>query len=625
MLPLLALAGCAQSVKLGQEQIADADNDGFSEASGDCDDGDDTVHPGAPELCDGLDNDCDASIDEGPASPLYYEDLDGDSYGNDDTAIGSCIPIVGRVSQGGDCDDDDDDVHPNADEHCNDVDDDCNDITDDQALNATPWYPDYDGDGYGGDAATLQACVAPLGWTDLGGDCDDSRGDVHPGVPDTPGDGVDSDCSHDVYLWPDRSGTEVVGATIYGDGDSFPSSFCPLGDLDHDGAFDLFVGGAALGDSAAMDAGYVYPGPVVGTLQPDDAYVRLEWADGTAGFGSACAAAGDVDSAGTADLLVGAPQAARVQLFRGERLNAWDATEPDAEIQGQTAGGFGSSVASPGDTDGDGVSDVLISAPQETDGAHSGAVYVYSGADWEGWHLGALRRISGDSGPAAALSGVGDVDGDGLADFALGCPAAEEDRGRVDIFIGGLGASSASVWARIEAVDPGQAFGASLAVGDLDDDGVTDLVVGGHGQRDPATPQGKTWIFAGVTLANGTATPDDIAARTLTGGPEGEYSSWAVAVPGDVDGDLVDDLVVSGTTPEGGSSNGQIALYFGPLPAMETAWEYAPIVTGESGSQRFGALLGGFGDLTQDGHGDWGASAETSLGPALYVYPGRAE
>ncbi len=107
---------------------------GYSEQAGDCNDNDHRDHPGATELCDGRDNDCDGETDEGLTFQTFYEDKDGDGYG---VAHGetreACGAPPGFASQVGDCADDDNTRHPGADEVCNSLDDDCDGQVDEGA------------------------------------------------------------------------------------------------------------------------------------------------------------------------------------------------------------------------------------------------------------------------------------------------------------------------------------------------------------------------------------------------------------------------------------------------------------------------------------------------------------
>ena len=100
---------------------ADLDGDGYGDPSGlvnactppegyvantdDCNDGDNVIHPGADEYCDGLDNDCSGSVDDDITLVTFYADNDGDGWGDETNTVVACAPPTGYVAQAGDCDD----------------------------------------------------------------------------------------------------------------------------------------------------------------------------------------------------------------------------------------------------------------------------------------------------------------------------------------------------------------------------------------------------------------------------------------------------------------------------------------------------------------------------------------
>ena len=175
----------------GSSGYDDADADGFP-ACEECDDANAAVNPAATESCNEVDDDCDSVIDEDPIAdaPTWYQDVDGDGYGDAATGVATCDPGAGWVMDATDCDDARADINPAASEVCDGIDNDCDALVDDNddsldSSGASSWYTDADGDGYGDDGSVTTACAAPIGTSALGGDCNDADTAFHPGADES--------------------------------------------------------------------------------------------------------------------------------------------------------------------------------------------------------------------------------------------------------------------------------------------------------------------------------------------------------------------------------------------------------------------------------------------------------
>ncbi len=206
---------------------------GYAATGDDCDDTDASIHPGATEVCDGLDNDCDELTDDADSDVTgqnaYYFDSDGDGYGTDDNVTLTCdtTPPQDTTVRGGDCNDDDPSINPGATEVCDGVDNDCDNDVDgfDDSLDGTPFYPDVDRDGYGDAAADPTAgCpdYPPAGMVEDHSDCNDDDSSIHPGAEEVCDGGIDNDCDGQA----DDNDADVIGQNTYyrdNDGDGFGS------------------------------------------------------------------------------------------------------------------------------------------------------------------------------------------------------------------------------------------------------------------------------------------------------------------------------------------------------------------------------------------------------------------
>ena len=164
----------------------------------DCIDVNVSVHPGALETCNGLDDDCNGVIDDGAQAGClsFYADEDGDGWGDPTKTACLCAasaPYV--VLQGGDCYDLDPDINPGAPEVCNGNDDDCDGLVDEaNAVGCKAWFEDLDADGWGSTNAQCLCAPGAVFIAEKPGDCNDFDASIKPGVIEIC-DGVDDNCS----------------------------------------------------------------------------------------------------------------------------------------------------------------------------------------------------------------------------------------------------------------------------------------------------------------------------------------------------------------------------------------------------------------------------------------------
>ncbi|MFL1013650.1 MopE-related protein [Flavisericum labens] len=240
--------------------VTDNDNDGYADHPNlDCDDGNAAINPGATELCDGLDNDCDGQTDEGLTTIDYYPDMDEDGYGDasaNPISVCSAQQPDQTVTNNDDCDDTDAAVNPATTEILDNLkDDDCDPSTpdssadtdddgdgysendgdcDDTKININPgaseipdngvdedcdgsdiktWYLDADNDGYGDADQTILANTKPESYVSNSSDCNDTEATINPEATETVGNGIDENCDG-LFLWYQDNDNDGYGSAV---------------------------------------------------------------------------------------------------------------------------------------------------------------------------------------------------------------------------------------------------------------------------------------------------------------------------------------------------------------------------------------------------------------------------
>ena len=523
----------------------------------------------------------------------WYRDRDGDGYGTDDRTALSCDQPEGYADNTDDCDDDDPDAWPGAEEIPYDgIDQDC-----DGAQDAS----DLDGDGFDGEGAG-------------GTDCDDEDATVYPGAEEICADGAVNDCeaanddaAHEAC---DLSGTyeliEVANRiTGIAEGDWAGRSVAAAGDINADGYDDILVGAYLEGDDLPSVAPPL-DGESVGTV-------------------------------GAAWIILGGPELPSIETF----------AEADTIIQGAEEGHYaGRAISGLGDVDGDGFDDVLVGAFGDDQGGElAGAVYVFGGSATgiaSGLVTDADTELLGEteqSETGYAASRAGDLNDDGFADLIVGAPhedTAAKDAGRAYVFLGSADGIASGSMADADVVISGAAEDDHVGewvddAGDVNGDGFSDLVLGAYKQSGVGEYSGGAYLVLGS--AEPTHLSADDAAGVYPGEAEGDRAGVSVSGLGDLDGDGYGDFAVGAyEASNSGKYAGSAYVMYGTATGVSSRslGEADAIFTGEDPGDNAGISVSDAGDLDGDGFDDLaiGARNHGSDDPhigAAYIWLGGAE
>jgi FG-GAP repeat/FG-GAP-like repeat len=412
------------------------------------------------------------------------------------------------------------------------------------------------------------------------------------------------------------------------------SSVSVVGDVNGDGYADVLVGAAAYASGQVGEgAAYLYLGGAGASIDAT-ADALLESDQTGAEMGRSVGGAGDSNGDGYADILIGAPSfdvvpsgnEGRAFLFLGG-AGAFEPTV-DQQFSGtQSLSRMGFSVGG-GDVNGDGFSDVLIGAPSFNGGlAEEGAAFLYFGGaralDTQIDGLATSSQVSGQAGHSIA---TGDVNGDGYSDLIVGAYGFDDgvltNAGVVRIYLGSSGGFNNIFDAQLSAGQADARFGGSVSSGDINADGFDDVVVGAPFWDGGQADEGAGFVYYGSAGAFDTV----IDARVESNQINAQMGS-SIAVVGDVNGDGMSDVVVGAVFYDNGNlDEGAAFLYYGSAAFNTVADALLDI---NQNSAYVGVSAGGAGDVNGDGFADviiggigFDASGASNSGVALLYYGG---
>ena len=390
-------------------------------------------------------------------------------------------------------------------------------------------------------------------------------------------------------------------------GVNYGKSVSNAGDVNGDGFDDVIIGDPNGNGGAGTNSGraYIYYG---GTVINSTADVILTGGAVNNYFGKSVSNAGDVNSDGYDDVIVGAygynSFTGRAYVYYGgaSMNNVADVIMTGAFTNNE----FGSSVSGAGDLNGDGYSDVIVGAYAAS--VYTGKAYIYfGGSSMDNIADVTMTGENSNDNFGYSVSGTGDVNGDGYHDVICGAYGFN-GMGRAYVYFGGVSMNNvADVSMYGGAIS--DFFGASVSnAGDVNDDGYPDVIVGAHGY---SSATGRAYIYYGGSVMDGAA---DV---TMTGESSNNSFGYSVSDAGDINGDGFADVYVGAYGY--GTSKGRAYLYYGGA-SMNNAVDV--FMTGEETLNYFGYSVSGGGDFNGDGFADMvtGAYGHNSNTGRAYVY-----
>ena len=632
----------------------DSDQDGFPETE-DCNDRDPSVHPEALELCDAanLDENCDGEVNDPSAFDAieWFEDKDGDGFGNPDVTELGCTAPIGYVELPTDCDDEDSSSFPTAVEMCDDVDNDCDGAIDEGAsMDAIVWYEDSDGDGFGTKASQFKSCDQPEGYVCVAGaaeeplapsaasvcsdrcdnDLDGLTDDEDPDCADTLGNGKSWDelIEEETFNWGDFTGELWVGTEIrYWD---YNDNGKPDFDCD-DSQVPISPGVDEQCDDDDVDENC---DNLVDDEDPNAVGMVRWFADlDNDGFGNATASVEACDQP------------------PGKVINEDDCDDANSGINPDSAEVCGDGIDNDcdeqideedsefplqwyRDVDGDGYGDAAFPYPVErcSDPSDGTPAYVTDATDCDDspgaddinpgaeeiWYDGIDQDCDDNDDDRDGDGYVGDDDGtaeDCDDEDPLSNPGAPEICGNGDDNnCDGL-ETECNVTDTVTGMGAYDRTGASASIGgSVDGDDYDDVLLGASRHDADGLSKGAAFLMSGAEISGDMNV--ESAAATLVGETDHDRAGSSVAIVGDTNSDGFDDFVVGAFAEDaGGDEAGSAYLVLGPVSGAVSLADADAKFIGEAGGDHAGLVVASAGDTDGDGNADFyiGAPAHDDI------------